>query len=299
MGVTKVVAALVAATFALSACSAGAAVDDQTVVPTTVPAGVEIAAPSTLVGAWGVDATGVPPGSVLRLGIDDLSPGLSMSGPGCAVDGSWRSAVGGLFTTVVVTAAGECSQYTDTGGRSVPEFLALASGFGRRAGQLVLTGADGSVVAALIAGATPVPRPNEPTEFLSVPVLTEKARFALDAPTVPLPGVRPASQAQIEGSWRPEEQKNPQSSLSFTGADARWRGSDGCNGLGGSWALAAFGGSFIAVGGASTGIGCNNDNTSSIEGASYAGFDGEVLVFGDKDGKVVGRFIRSPTPTSS
>jgi len=128
--------------------------------------------------------------------------------------------------------------------------------------------------------------------------LTDAARIRLDAPAKALPNTDPATASQIEGSWRPDPQRNPRSVLRFDGATGRWNNSDFCNGTGGPWALADSDGSFIAVGGVSSLIGCDDDDTPIVQRASYAGFDGDVLVFGDAQGKVLRRFVRAPASDS-
>jgi len=300
IGFIKVAAALVAATFALSACSAGARDD---VAPPTNSASstlaVAVVAPSTLVGAWGAEGPGIPTGTVIAFSMDELTPQLSLSRPGCFLFGGWRTTTGGLFIGQTSGGQGECPEFAEGSVSSNPLFLQQARLFGRVSGQLVLATGDGTVVATLAAGATPISNPNAVPELSSIPTLTEAARVELDTPPTAVANTTSVAPAQIVGSWRPEKQNNPASFLRFDEPTGRWSSSDGCNGNGGVWGLAASGGSFLAVGGGQDLIGCNNDDTSSIQGASYAGFDGEVLVFGDKDGKVVGRFIRSPTPTSS
>jgi hypothetical protein len=273
---------------------AGCLNDDATDSATATAPVVETVLPSALVGAWGLEGAGLPVGSVLRIARDGT--GLSISRPGgtCFPSGSWRASIGGLFIGQIPGGSGECWKAAE----GFPDFLQQVRGFGRVGGDLVLTAADGSVVVRLVPGATPMPNPYAPPASSSIPVLTEATRVALDAPAKTLTGTTPATPARIEGSWRPESQKNPRSSLRFTGATGSWSGFDGCNGYGGTWALAAAGGSFLVLGLPSDAIGCNNDDTGSFQRGVYAGFEGAVLVFGDKNGKVVGRFVRAPsTPT--
>lgn len=240
--------------------------------------------PVDLVGLWTVrEAAGEEPDAILRLG-----EGLSLWRACGHLDGSWRATGDGLFIDFVVAGSGACYHGPD----SVPDWLRQAAGHRADGPDRLLVDRDGRTVARLVPGGRPkvdadaAPSEGEP------PVVTDALRQVL-APAAALPeGLRPASAADLVGRWVPgdrPEARGPRPPQVTFAADGDWTGSDGCNGQGGQW-LAGPAGSFLAVAGLQTLIGCDNVNVGGwLTAASRAGIRGDELVLLDRSGRELGR----------
>ncbi len=111
--------------------------------------------------------------------------------------------------------------------------------------------------------------------------------------------VAPTVEELIDGRWLPEgtessdewsEADRPHASFLASG---RWRGSDGCNGLGGTWSLDEVTGQWLSSNGGQTEIGCNNVDVATMVAVAVAvGLDGDDLVFFDDKGVEIGRFVQ-------
>jgi hypothetical protein len=160
-----------------------------------------------------------------------------------------------------------------------------------------LLDADGTVVVTLTPGPAPEDLPADALDDIDL-----DAAYPTPELPPPLPaGVRAPSEQDLVGTrWKPldvpssgepgSEQSADKAFAKFFD-DGTWRGSDGCNGQGGTWALNPQTGEWLAVGGATTLIGCANvDVNGAVNGASAVGMDGEELVFYDARGNENGRF---------
>jgi len=116
-------------------------------------------------------------------------------------------------------------------------------------------------------------------------------------------------QEAIEGTWYPLQidgyAVSDQGAATFADAylqfdaDGDWSGSDGCNGLGGSYEISADG-SFSAQAGPQTEIGCANVPTAGLlVQAQQVGIDGQTLTLTGPER--TGRYTRTqnPAPTGS
>jgi hypothetical protein len=240
--------------------------------------------PVDLVGLWTVrEAAGEEPGAILRLG-----EGLSLWRACGHLDGSWRATGDGLFIDFVAGGSGACYHGPD----SVPDWLRQAAGHRADGPDRLLVDRDGRTVARLVPGGRPKVHADTAPSEGEPPVLTDALRQML-APAAALPeGLRPASAADLVGRWvpgdRPEARGARPPQVTFA-VDGDWTGSDGCNGQGGQW-LAGPAGSFLAVAGPQTLIGCANVDVGGwLTAASRAGIRGDELVLLDRSGRELGR----------
>jgi heat shock protein HslJ len=107
--------------------------------------------------------------------------------------------------------------------------------------------------------------------------------------------------AALIGTWRPVEMVGYNGPLSRSGsdnadvrfaADGRWRGSDGCNGLGGPY-KATDAGAITAEpgGGGTTAMWCNNvPNDAVLDNATRFTIVGRSLVFYTANGQMLGTY---------
>jgi hypothetical protein len=103
--------------------------------------------------------------------------------------------------------------------------------------------------------------------------------------------LRPATAAEIVGTWKPAAGGNLKQYLTIK-ADRSWQGSDGCNGQRGRWTVDRPG-AVLTVADGSTLIGCAGQGKAAQFGlARSAGFDGTTLVLTDAQGREVGRLSR-------
>ncbi len=245
--------------------------------------------PLSLVGAWHVTAKGESPGTALLLG-GELA-GLVLFRRCGAVDGEWRADSGGTFLAAVDGGDSTCG--SKTGIESAP-WLEHATGFRTDAADRLLLDASGKVLARLTPGARPTVNPNRTSDFASPPQVTAALREEMADPA-PLPtGVQPATAATLGGRWAPISAPTGMGKAFVRfGLDRRWTGSDGCNGVGGRFALGEEG-ALLTTSGASTLIGCDNSPVGSwVAQARRAGIDGTTLVLYDGKGHFLGRCRRS------
>jgi hypothetical protein len=240
--------------------------------------------PLELVGLWSVrEAAGEEPGAILRLG-----ESMSLWRVCGHLDGAWRATVDGLFVDHVYGGSGACYQNPD----SVPGWLREAAGHRTDGPDRLLVDRAGRTLARLVPSGRPkvdaytAPSEGEP------PVVTAALRRML-SPAAPLPtGLTPVSDADLVRRWVPSDgagARVPRPPFVELRADGGWGGSDGCNGQGGRW-VAGSAGSFLAVAGAQTAIGCNGVDVGGwLAGASRAGMAGDELVLLDRAGHELGR----------
>jgi hypothetical protein len=251
--------------------------------------------PVALVGLWKLAVDGEPEDTVLRVsGEGDLA----VFGRCTSLTGSWQANTEGQFLGnlngfSVNARIRECplagKQPTDAD--FMPAWLGRVAGFRVDGKERLLLDQSDATVARLMPGAVPTPRSDLLPEMTGVPVVTDEIREQLRAVAVPLPSpLKPATTGTLLGRWQPAG-KDVGAYVEFK-ANGQWTGSDGCNGEGGRWTAGAAG-SFLALAGPTTLIGCANVPVGAwLSEASRAGLDGAELVLVDGGGKELGRLSR-------
>jgi hypothetical protein len=229
------------------------------------------------------EAAGEEPGAILRLG-----ESLSLWRACGHLDGAWRVTVEGLFVDHVAGGSDACFRNPD----SVPDWLRQAAGHRTDGPGRLLVDRDGRTVARLVPGGRPKVDANTAPSEGEPPVVTAGLRQAL-SPAAALPaGLKPVPAADLVGRWVPSDgtgARAPRPPFVELAADGGWTGSDGCNGQGGRW-VAGSAGSFLAVAGAQTAIGCSGADVGGwLAGASRVGMAGNELVLLDRTGHELGR----------
>lgn len=109
------------------------------------------------------------------------------------------------------------------------------------------------------------------------------------------------SARSVAGTWRPVQMvfafdrtaSRPESPVLVLKADGTWTGSDGCNGLQGTYSIGPRGG-FTATPGPQHLIGCENvPHTGVLRAAKRIALAGDTLQFLDADGKELARYARA------
>ncbi|MDG4830511.1 META domain-containing protein [Solwaraspora sp. WMMD1047] len=267
----------------LAGCAGSADDGSATATPSDAP-GAADAEPVALIGLWAVEeAAQEEAGAVLRVAPTELSLWRDCGN----LSGSWRADTGGLFVAAVYGASG-----CELAEEPTPAWLREATSFRTAGEDRLLLNVQGDVLARLAPGGKPEPAPDILPEQAEPPVVTDEVRRAF-APPAPLPAdltPLPAPEALL-GRWVPATGPTgaPDPAFVELTADGSWRGSDGCNALGGRW-VAASGGPLLATSGASTLVGCDNVPIAQwLSEASQAGLDGDVLVLVDAKGTELGR----------
>jgi hypothetical protein len=243
--------------------------------------------PLALVGSWMLDAPGVAPGTVLRLG-DDLSLWSDCG----YLDGSWAADHAGLFVGQLWGGDGACMSGAPSQGPT-PAWLARIVAFRLDGTGVVLLDSSGAVAATLRPGGHPTAGPNMLPSLADPPTVTDQLRASL-APTVPLPaGLVAARPSQLIGYWVSAANPNLRGDADLA-ADGSWQGTDGANGAGGRWS-AAPDGELVVTAGPSTAMASGPDQCADVNNwfvqASRAAFDGSTLVLLDATGKETGRAV--------
>jgi hypothetical protein len=248
--------------------------------------------PVSLVGSWLVRGNAaVEDGTVLRIS-DDLSLWASCG----YVMGGWRADHHGLFVGHIDGGDGGCMPKQ---GDPTPAWLTTVSRYAPDGDGFLLQTADGTTVARLAPGGRPTPGSNLLPSLADPPTVTDQLRAAL-APGVGLPSaLTPATPAGLVGRWKAVaptrsdgfvRQTPPGATLTAAGG---YSATDGCNQTSGRWA-ASDAGSFVATGGASTLVGCDNIDVGGwLAQATDAGFTGTTLVLVDHAGHELGRLTRA------
>jgi hypothetical protein len=237
-----------------------------------------------LVGLWTVQAAaGEESGAILR-----LAASLSLWRTCGHLFGFWRAAPDGLFVAHIASRSEACYRTSNTD----PDWLRRAAGHRADGSDRLLVDRDGRTVARLVPGGRPKVDANTAPSEAEPPVLTDELRRML-SPAAPLPsGLQPASEADLVGRWVRSDgagAEAPRPPFVQLAADGSWNGSDGCNGQGGRW-ISGAAGSFLAVAGPQTLIGCDGADVGGwLSGASRAGIAGEELVPLDRTGRELGR----------
>lgn len=250
--------------------------------------------PLTLVGSWLLDAPGVAPGTVLRLG-DDL---FLFSGCGYLM-GSWVADRAGLFVGQLDGGDEACMKGAPSRGPT-PAWLAKVVAFRPDGAGALLLDSSGAVAATLRPGGHPTAGSNLLPSLADPPTVTDQLRMRL-APAAALPaGLVAARPSQLVGYWVSAASPILRGYAELA-ADGWWQGSDGANGDGGRWS-AAPDGELVVSAGPSTAVGCGPTKCAAVDfwfsQASRAAFDGSTLVLLDASGKETGRAVRGAPNTT-
>jgi META domain len=243
--------------------------------------------PLGLVGSWKVQAAGEPPGVSIILG-DEFTVFRACGD----VNGEWLADRAGHFISYADSADGRC--FRNTHSISVP-WLNQATGYRVDGRKRLLLNASGRVLARLSPGAHPTASRHDEASVAATPKVTRTLRTRLATPPRLPAGLRPATPATLVGRWDAIGAHSSDSSgyVQFD-PSGRWTGSDGCNGAGGRYAVAAAGQLTITDGGLNGLVECDGSQAMYwAEQARRAGFDGSRLVLINRHGKVLGHLMRS------
>ena len=255
--------------------------------PAIDPAGAHVAVKvSRLIGLWSVRASGEPRSTVLRVAPDEVAVWRSC-GP---IGGSWRALTDGTFVASMYGGSEPCFRGTPHVLSTIP-WLTHARGFvfdGAHTWRLVA--GDGATLATLTPGPTPTAPMNVAQSEADPPTMTAKERQQLDRVPAPLPaGTTPVTAADLVGTWRPTG--SAKGSVTFH-RSGTYTGSDGCNGVGGRWAVSSGGAEALTTG-ASTLVYCGGVQVANwFAAAARVAVNGDSLVLYDAKGAVMHR-VRS------
>jgi heat shock protein HslJ len=157
----------------------------------------------------------------------------------------------------------------------------------------IVSGAAAVAVAAIaVAGFGLAGSRNQPTQ---PPVATGQAPASASV----TPQV--ASAQTVAGTWRPTQMigakslkaARPNDPVLTFKPDGTWTGSDGCNGIGGTYTIGQRG-AFSATSGAQHMVGCENvPHTGVLHAAKRIAVDGDTLRFFDADGRQLASYARA------
>jgi hypothetical protein len=266
--------------------------------------------PLALWGSWRVEgAAGEEPGAVLQLGAawppvrgpEPHGHRLMLWRHCGQLLGGWKTNSAGMFVGVVDGRSAKCADRDDparwTPAGWTPDWLRRAVGYRMDAGGPVLLDANGDSVARLLAGGRPTPGPDIMPEMAEPPILDDRTRRELNQPEgAPPGGLVPTTPAQLYGRWFRADAGGSRATNAFLelSSDGSWQISR-CDPSAGRW-ISDESGRFLAVpsGGAeAAGLGCRSKATpGGLIDASYAFFDGQILVLLDSGGNEVGRLAR-------
>lgn len=286
---------VVSTVLALALAAAGCSSRTSQAAPTEV-------LPSTLIGAWNVEADGVPSGSKVRIGDpaeeEFFGWDATMDLGSCVVGLRMAAARPNLFAWQYTSSSGtDCDRKVARGFIDAPPALLEASTFVATSdGGIILRDLKGVTVATLTPTSTLRTPAGVDPRGSELPTASAQGRAAFDRVLVVSNDLAPATRDALIGSWRPQRAKNDRARLTFED-DGSFRGSDGCNGVFGRWSMDGDTGAIVTTPpGAMTLIGCNNSGMpGTVHGARFAGFDGDVLVLVDAGGKELARFVDART----
>lgn len=238
--------------------------------------------PVELIGLWRVEADGEPDETWLRMeaGSFQLWRGAGFD------DGNWDASE----THLVATTWGHVGEDHGVLGA---EWLDGTHAVRRTEDGWQLLTDDGEPIATMTVDGAPEPIGSASDDYAQPPELTDDAREALRPPE-PLPeDLEPATTADLTGRWVPADTSYATDPHVILHDDGSWGGSDGCNGVGGGWAVPEDG-RLLSTAGPMTAIGCEGAPVGWwLAGASLAGLDGDVLVLLDRDGTELGRLTEA------
>nr|WP_202891862.1 META domain-containing protein [Kribbella shirazensis] len=158
----------------------------------------------------------------------------------------------------------------------------------------VVSGAAAVAVAAVaVAGFGLAGSQNTPTDPTEQPVAGPPQSVS------PTPQVLSAQ--TVSGTWQPVRMvgaeslraPRPKDPVLVFRPDGTWGGSDGCNGLQGTYSIGPRG-AFTATPGAQTLIGCENvPHTGVLRAAKRIAMTGDTLQFFGADGRELAQYVRS------
>ncbi|UFU05972.1 META domain-containing protein [Ruania halotolerans] len=272
---------LCAAVLVLAGC--GGISGDQP--PEEAPANDQQPAASELVGLWRVEADGLDVDTWVQLGSPFSPSDVTVWSQDCTQSGMWRARSGTLLTQLG-SWSGACD------GPEQP-WLVNATRYAASGDGMVLIDAAGEETAQLTINGEPPSNPTIADEFREQPELTEEQRVEWDSTPAPLPeGVEPAAMDDLLGRWVPTQHYSTDPYLELA-EGGTWTGSDGCNEVGGRWALTEDG-SLLTVSGAQTLIGCEgHDLSSAMAQAAWLVVDGERLAFYGSEGELLDEATRT------
>jgi len=234
--------------------------------------------PAELIGSWFVAADGEEPHAILTLG-----DGLFLLRKCGTLDGNWRANKHAMFVGEFYGGTGACFEAQQS---PFPRWMTDVTGFRREGGNELLLSSEGTTVATLTPGAQASPDPD---------IAEMHGGFAEPAP---LPaGVDPVTADDVIGRWLPMPQDRPEgipdkAYLVFS-PDGTYRGSDGCNGAGGRYAIGPDG-LILATSGPQTLVGCDNSPLPDwVAESGRLGLRDGRLVFVDPAGKILGEAVRA------
>lgn len=121
------------------------------------------------------------------------------------------------------------------------------------------------------------------------------------APVSATPTPQPPTAQTVSGTWRPLQMAGfkalkaarPDDPVLMFRPDGTWTGSDGCNGLQGTYSIGQRG-EFTATSGPQHMIGCNNvPHTGVLMSAKRVAIDGDTLQFFGADGRQLASYARA------
>ena len=121
------------------------------------------------------------------------------------------------------------------------------------------------------------------------------------APAATTPAPKPPTAQTVSGTWRPVQMaglkslkaSRPQDPVLVFRPDGTWVGSDGCNGLQGTYTIGQRG-EFSAAAGPQHMVGCDNvPHTGVLQAAKRISADGDTLQFFGADGRELAKYARA------
>jgi hypothetical protein len=258
--------------------------------------------PLALWGSWRVEgAAGEEPGAVLQLGAawppvrgPELHGHELILWRHCGqFFGGWKANSAGMFVGTVSAGSAKCPNRDDPA-HWTPDWLRRAVGYRIDAGDPVLLDANGNTVARLLTGGRPTPGPDIMPEMAYPPVLDDHTRRELTQPEgAPPAGLVPATPAQLYGRWVPADGTGPDPATNGfleVSADGSWQ-TTRCDPSAGRW-ISDESGRVLTVSSGVAQLMCSNPAAGWLTEASYAFFDGQILVLLDSGGNELGRLAR-------
>lgn len=251
------------------------------------PAAVSVGGdPADIIGEWRVTGANETEPTTLTFHEDRVTIQRSCG----SQDGSWRASPSGLFVASTASWHPECE-----GGETAPSWLTAADSFAFDGRNVLLLGRDGSRTALLLPVETETAALDDPSPTTSHGGEGTKPGIFGDSVPVTL---EPASPERLIGRWVPLEDAPPGQALNRPFVqfmtNNTWTGSDGCNSQAGRW-TATDAGELLGTQGGQTLIACEGLRPIGqwVATAVAAGFDDEVLVLLNGDGREVVRLQRA------
>lgn len=275
--------AIAALAVLLTGCAGPVAptVPDETASPATLDDGVEVGPAVDLVGVWKVsNADGEGDDTYLRLAEEVIV----WSDCGTAA-GIWAAR-----NDAFIASFDEWSlDYCDLDGKSAARWLLDATGYGYVDGNLSLLDSTGEPLATLTKDGRPRDDWSTVYDYGAQPVLSEISHHSFED-SVPLPGEAVPAKS-IVGRWLPTDYAGDGPFVEFS-AKGGYVGSDGCNRVGGRWAMGARG-DLLTTHGGTTLMACEGSGAANaVGGASLVGMVGDELTLYNASGSKLASFVR-------